>query len=150
MKSFLLLALAVLFILSSQSSFSQMAGYYPKGGPDMGVEDVSLIQLIANPQAFDNKRVRFTGYLRLEFEGNVVYLHHEDYEYGLTKNGLWVDVPPDMTQAQKQAINNKYVICTGIFHAGMHGHMDLNSGEIAEITRLQIWASHRMPRTTVH
>lgn len=139
MKRFLLLALSVLFIFPSQTSISQKAGYYPKGGPDMGVEDVSLIQLIANPQAFDNKRVRITGYLRLEFEGNVVYLHREDYEYGLTKNGLWVDVPSDMTQQQRRAVNNQYVICTGTFRASMHGHMGLNSGEITEITRLESW-----------
>jgi hypothetical protein len=34
---------------------SQMVGYYPKGGPDIAAEEVSLIQLIANPQAYDNK-----------------------------------------------------------------------------------------------
>ena len=32
--------------------------------------DVSLIQLIANPQMFDGKLVRVIGFLRLEFEGN--------------------------------------------------------------------------------
>jgi hypothetical protein len=144
MKKLLLTAFASVLILPSQAASSQMAGYYPKGGADMGVEDVSLIQLIANPQAFDNKRVRIIGYLRLEFEGDVIYFHREDYEYGLTKNGLWVNVPPDMTQAQKQAVNNKYVICTGIFRAGMHGHMGLNSGELTEITRLEPWADRPM------
>ena len=140
MKRFILLALTVLFILPSQTSVSQNAGYYPKGGPDMGVEDVSLIQLIANPQAYDGKRVRIIGFLRLEFEGDALYLHREDFDYHLTKDALWIDVPRDMTQDQMKSVNNTYAICTGRFRASGHGHMGLFSGELTEITRLEPWA----------
>jgi hypothetical protein len=112
-------------------------GYYPKGGPDLGVDDVSIIQLVANPQLYDGKRIRIIGFLHLEFEGNVIYLHREDFEFGLTKNGLWIDTPRDMNRNQIKAVNDHYVICTGTFAANMHGHMDLNSGEMTHITRLE-------------
>jgi hypothetical protein len=134
-----LLLLGALLFLSGNAAFSQLAGYYPKGGPDDGVEDVSMVQLIANPQAYDNKRVRIMGFLHLEFEGNVVYLHREDFDYVITKNALWVNIPKDMTREQMKAVNNFYVICTGRFRAGMHGHMGLNSGEMDEVTRLEVW-----------
>lgn len=125
-------------ILAGQSATQN--GYYPQGGPDNGPEDVSVIQLIANSQSYDGKRVRIIGYLHLEFEGNVIYLHREDFEFGLDKNALWIDVPKDMTRSQISAVNDQYVICTGTFAAGMHGHMGMNSGEMSKITRLQIWA----------
>ena len=144
MNRLAILVLAVLLTASSAYTHGQMAGYYPKGGPDSGVEDVSLIQLIANPQAYDNKRVRITGFLHLEFEGNAIYLHSEDFRYSLTKNALWINVPKDMTQEQTKAVNDQYAICTGRFVAGMHGHMGMNSGELSDVTRLEVWSPPRL------
>jgi hypothetical protein len=43
---------------------------------------------------FDGKLVRVIGFLRLEFEGNVLYLHREDYIHSILGNGVWVDVGP--------------------------------------------------------
>ena len=123
----------------------QMVGYYPKGGADIAAEDVSLIQLIANPQVYDGKTVRIIGFLHLEFEGNVIYLHHEDFRYGLTKNGLWIDLPRDMAQEQRKAVNDQYVICTARFVAKMHGHMGMNSGELANVTRLEVQPAYQGP-----
>lgn len=54
---------------------------------------VSLIQLIANPAAFDGKRVLLTGYVVLEAENTAVYLHESDARYGIARNGLWLEVP---------------------------------------------------------
>ena len=132
-----------LVLLSTIHGNGQMAGYYPKGGPDVDAEDVSLIQLIANPQAYDGKIVRIVGFIHLEFEGNVIYLHEDDFRYGLTKNGLWIDLPRDISQKQREAVNDRYVICTARFVAKMHGHMGMNSGEVASVTRLQVWPAYR-------
>jgi hypothetical protein len=134
-------------VISLQASIasSQNAGYYPKGGPDLGVENVSMIRLIANPQEYDGKRIRITGFLRIEFEGDAIYLHREDFDYGITKDALWIDIPRDMTEVQRNSVNNGYVLCTGTFHAGGHGHMGLFSAEIGEITRLEPWM--RRPRS---
>lgn len=84
-----LIMLVASVILSSDSS-GQVKGYFPKPGPDDTVQDVSLIQLIAQPEKFEGKRVRFIGFLRIEFEGNAIYLHREDFDHGITKNGLWL------------------------------------------------------------
>ena len=143
MKRLVFFAFGLLLIAQNSPTHAQMAGYYPKGGPDNDVEDVSMIQLISNPQAYDNKRVRITGFLHLEFEGNSIYLHSEDFRYALTKNALWIDVPKDMTQAQTKIVNDQYVICTGTFVASRRGHMGMNSGEIADVTRLQVWSHTR-------
>ena len=142
MNRLIWLVLGFFLITPSYFAHAQSGGYYPKGGADLNVEDVSLIQLLANPQAYNNKRIRLVGFLHLEFEGNVLYFHSEDFQYALTKNGLWINVPKDMTQEQKKAVNDQYVICTAQFVASMHGHMGLNSGELADVTRLEVWSPH--------
>jgi len=139
MKFHALFVLTALCLLPGLTASAQETGYYPKGGPDVAAENVSLIQLIANPKAYDQKVVRIVGYLHLEFEGDVLYLHREDFDYGLTENGIWINLPKDITPAQVKAINDRYVICTGRFIAGGQGHMDLNSGEMDNLTRIQIW-----------
>src|SRR5688500_7039910 len=77
---------------------------------------VSLWQLIATPDRYDGKRVRAVGFLRLEFEGNGLFLHEEDYKHGLLKNGLWVDESEDMRKNHAQ-LDRKYVLIEGTFNA---------------------------------
>src|SRR4051812_16809265 len=55
----------------------------------MDVSRVSLITLIANPATYDGKRVRVIGFLRLEFEGNNLYVAKSDYEAAISKNAVW-------------------------------------------------------------
>ena len=57
-------------------------------GKDCPRMEVSIIELIANPSRFNKKPVRVLGYLDIEFEGEALYLHEEDYKHRLTRNGL--------------------------------------------------------------
>jgi hypothetical protein len=104
--------------------------------------DVSMIQLIANPEKFDGKHIRVIGFLRIEFEGNALYFHRQDYEIGLLKNGIWVDVTPEM-EKQSSKFNMQYVLLEGIFSASEKGHMDAFSGSIKHINRVMPWPSRR-------
>ena len=100
--------------------------------------DVSLVQLIANPKDYDGKVVRVIGFMRLEFEGNGIYLHQDDYKHSIYKNALWIDVSEDM-QKRKAALDQTYVLVEGTFNAKMTGHMGLWSGSIQKIARCQVW-----------
>ena len=111
-------SLCVFFFLPALTAIPQMAGYYPKGGPDNDVEDVSMIQPLANPQAYDNKRVRITGDLHLEFEGNAIYLPREDFDYAITKNSLWINIPKDVTKERADIPGVRNAARVG---AGAHG-----------------------------
>ena len=93
--------------------------------------ELSLIQLIARPSDFDGEYVRVKGFYRHEFEGNALYLHREDYEQGLVRNGLWMNGKPEH--------NMKYVLIEGRFNAKKHGHMGMWSGEIEAVTRIESW-----------
>jgi len=142
---FIVLIASVIFCSDSSS---QIKGYFPKkhdDAPDT-LQDVSLIQLIAHPERFEGKRVRFIGFLRIEFEGNAIYLHRDDFDHGIGKNGLWVSIPDDMTKQQQDEVNMHYVICVGVFTARWQGHMGMFSGEIRNVRRLQLWPDK--PRST--
>ena len=104
--------------------------------------DVTLVQLIANPQQFDGKLIRVIGFLRLEFEGNVLYLHREDYENAILGDGIWVDVTPEIKKRSK-TLNMNYVLLEGIFSSHDRGHMGMWSGAILKISRAELWKSHR-------
>ena len=100
--------------------------------------DVTLVQLIANPEKFDGKLVRTIGFLRLEFEGDVLYLHREDYENAILGDGVWVDVTPAMSK-QKATLNMCYVLVEGVFSSRDRGHMGMWSGTIKQIRRAELW-----------
>jgi hypothetical protein len=100
--------------------------------------DVSLVQLIANPKDYDGKIVQVIGFLRLEFEGNGIYLHQDDYKHSIYKNGFWIEETDDM-QKKMAEFDKKYVLVEGTFNAKMTGHMGLWSGSIQKITRCIVW-----------
>lgn len=101
-------------------------------------DNVTLVQLIANPDQFDGKLIRVIGFLRLEFEGDVLYLHREDYEHSIFGDGIWVDVTSEITQ-QKDTLNMHYALLEGIFDAKYRGHMGAWSGSLTNIRRAELW-----------
>lgn len=107
------------------------------GFADAQAVDVSMINLIANPKDFDGKKVRLIGYVRLEFEGDSIYLHRDDARQGNTRNGLWLDVA--LPQKQRMRVNNRYAIVEGVFSMDEQGHLGLWSGSIKNVTRLDPW-----------
>jgi hypothetical protein len=108
--------------------------------------NVTLVQLIANPEKFDGKLVRVIGFLRLEFEGNVLYLHREDYDHAIFGNGIWVDVTPEMTK-HREVLQMHYVLLEGIFNSKNRGHMGMWSGSLTKIQRAEAWVAVRPQRT---
>ena len=100
--------------------------------------NVSMVQLIANPKDYDGKVVALIGFLTLEFEGNAIYLHRDDYTHAICKNGLWIDASADMVKRYAE-LDHKYVCVVGTFDAKEMGHMGLWSGSIQNVTRCQVW-----------
>ena len=97
---------------------------------------VSLIQLIANPAAFDGKRVSLVGYAVLEAAHTAAYLNETDARYGITRNAVWLDValPGDRQRVQ---LHNRYVLIEGRFTARQRGDRELFSGIIDHIGRFE-------------
>ncbi|MBX2970102.1 MAG: hypothetical protein KF803_12090 [Cyclobacteriaceae bacterium] len=102
---------------------------------------VSIVRLIANPEKYHNKKIQITGYMNLEFEGDAIYLHKEDYEKSLLTNGFWVSFSDKLDQKEIQKLNKGYVLIEGTFDMNNHGHMGLFGGEVKEITRIIKWGN---------
>jgi hypothetical protein len=106
-----------------------------------GVEmpkDVSMVQLLATPEKFDGKLVRVFGFLRLEFEGDALYLHREDDTQGLTRNAVWVD-RTEAIEREQEKLNAHYVLIEATFDAEDTGHMGLFGGALKKVIRIIPW-----------
>ena len=98
--------------------------------------NASLLELIARPELFEGRRVRVTGYVHLEFEGNALYLGRHDLQHRQYANGLWVEFLTGMANKECQ---DKFVVIEGTFVSGDRGHLGMWSGAIQEITRCDPW-----------
>jgi hypothetical protein len=92
---------------------------------------LSIVDLIANPELFDGVKVMVAGYVHLEFEGRGIYLHKDDFVYGITRNGLWLTATNivDFTKCQ-----DAYAYVRGTFRAGIGGHYDAWTGTLEHVT----------------
>ena len=112
----------------------------PAESPSSQPAMISMVQLLADPQKFHGKRVQVIGFVHFEFEGNAIYLSKEDFDYGITKNGLWLSVTGSKQTGELRELNDNYAAVEGTFNAEMTGHMGLWSGSIENITMLRRWA----------
>src|SRR5262249_56553340 len=103
-------------------------------------QDVSLVQLIANGPQWRGKVVRVIGFCRLEFEGNALYLHQEDFERGISKNAVWLRVGWPVPEKYRP-LSDEYVLVEAVFDAEDHGHLGRVSGPLTDIRRLERWPS---------
>lgn len=99
------------------------------------MKSVSMIELIANPEKFDGKRVIVEGFVHFEFEGNALYFHEEDYRGGLWQNGISLGVTPAQEE-QYTVAESKYCSVIGTFHATPPKHFSLWSGHLSDITEI--------------
>lgn len=101
---------------------------------------VSMVPLLASPQKYDGKLIRVIGVLGIQFESNALYLHEEDYEYGITKNSFFVRLTEEQ-EKKFRALNKKYVIVEGMFSANGPEAREMTSGAIFDISRLEKWGT---------
>lgn len=138
-----------IFMIVSIHLFSQTKANQPE---DVGVspfelgiyENTSLIKLIANPEKYHGKPIQVIGYLHLEFEGNAVYLHKEDFERSISENSFWVNFSESVSdKVTVKDYSDRYVILIGTFNMNDNGHMGMFGGSIDNIVRLGPWGDTR-------
>lgn len=104
------------------------------------IQDASLINLIATPEKYHQKHIRVIGFLNIEFEGNAIYLHEEDYRRRISKNSIWINLNNKTSEKiYEDKLSKTYVILEGTFNMNNNGHMSLSSGSIEKITRVDSW-----------
>ena len=135
------LYLMTLTIVTLSQTKGDTTGTKPVKPLDLGIyENTSLIKLIATPEKFDGKTIQVIGYMHLEFEGDAIYLHKEDYENSLAENAFWVSFSRKLKKEKNvMAYSDKYVVIIGTFKLNDKGHMGLFGGTLENIVRLDAW-----------
>jgi hypothetical protein len=91
----------------------------------------SLLKLIATPEKYHDKIVSVTGYLNVQFEGDALYLHKEDYDKHLHANSMWLRLTErQIKEVDSLKLNRRYVLIEGTVSKYCCGHGDMFSGEI--------------------
>lgn len=131
MKS--LLALVLVFLVPSSSTV------VPAFGDSKVAAPISIVRVLANPQEFDGKRIAVVGFLGLHKDGNILYLHREDEEMALYKNGLAVEFDYPLTREDIARMNMHYVYLGGVFDTRYQGTGLGSSGTIKNAVNLVLW-----------
>lgn len=106
----------------------------PEHNGDCALYGLSMVQLLANPERYDGDHIRVVGYIHLEPDSNAIYLHKEDEEHHVFKNGLWVSLTQGVSF---EGCQDAYVIVEGVYRARTTGRMTLWTGELTHVTRCQ-------------
>ena len=105
------------------------------GTADPEEERMSLVRILATPQAVDGRSVLVVGYLHLEFEGRLLCLHKEDVEHRLFENCIWTDIPKT---PEVEALSDHYVGISGRMNARARGHMGMYQATVQEVRRIVV------------
>ena len=109
---------------------------------------VSIVELLADPDKYDGKRVLIEGFFRNAFEDTAIYLNRESAEYGIAANAIWVDTDESVARTSKhtkshyERLNGKYVAIEARYNKSELGHGGSYQGELENITR--VWELKRV------
>ncbi len=127
------ICLAVLFLLICSTS-SWTAEKRQKEIPI----NVSIIRLIGSPEKYDGKRVTLRGFLKIEFEGDALYLHREDYERALLANSIALPLSNDQIRAFKK-YDRRYVTVEGVFSRCDETRFVCNYSGFLKVIAIDFW-----------
>jgi hypothetical protein len=104
---------------------------------------VSFIELIANPAKYDGKVVSVIAFLGLDRpDGDMLYLHKEDYDHGILFNAVTVEESKQMW-ADTEKLDLNYVSVVGMFRSGEKSR-NRYSG-ITNVTNCTLWSQPNNP-----
>lgn len=108
---------------------------------------VSLIQVIANPQAFDGRRIWIIGVADLG-PASFLYLGINDYRNLLTANAIRLNpgygACAPLDGPKPSAMDGKYVLVEGTFRAGDSSGATV--GTMVKVTKCVLWSDPTAPK----
>ena len=107
------------------------------------LQSVSLVALLANPDKYDGKLVRVSGFLHHKFEDNHLYISKDDADYLLTENGISVSYSKDLKTEPRgfplEQYDAAYVLMEGRFrYLRFPSRSDIGAiSELIDVTRIR-------------
>ena len=105
-------------------------------------EIVSIVQLLGAPEKFEGHTVMVVGFLRFGFHADILYLHKEDFDNLIDKNGLSISRNPQVVDQMKK-LEKSYVQVAGVFTAKHKGELGITSGTIESVRFVIHWPPNR-------
>jgi len=124
--------------------FFRLIGSAQEPQPPQRPINVSLLQLIATPEKFNDKLVDVEGFLDMSREGDLLYLHQIDSENGLLSNAIWVRRTEQMGK-EKAKLHMKYVRVVGTFRLDFKEQLGTPSSGIPDVRKVEIWSDPANP-----
>jgi len=130
MKALSLLSVFVVVLVSiNATSFGQTSAEETPHAPP-----ISIVTLLAEPASNSPQRVQVAGFLTLEFEGQALYLHEEDYQQQITRNAIRIALTPEQ-ETQYKELSGSYVLVEGSFKK-IPNSEDIFTGSLFQIRRI--------------
>lgn len=98
-------------------------------------DEISMIRLIAVPEAYDGERIRVRGVVYFDVQERNLYLSRDDFENHHTKHALNLVFPMDTSWDEIENLmdyNGRYLVIDGVF-LNQSGAFGLYSGVIENI-----------------
>jgi hypothetical protein len=130
LKKLLFLTLAILPFIFPQVALPQNVA--EDASP---ANPISIITLIAQPAVKTALRVQVEGYLVLDFEGEALYLHEEDYRARITKNAIRLSLSPEQ-EKQYKSLGGGYVLLEASFIKRRNSE-DIFTGSLFNVVRIE-------------
>lgn len=127
---------AIIMLIAGQVSFAQVSADEVEHALP-----VSMVTLLAQPANNNAKRVQVAGFLVLDFEGEALYLHKEDYQEGLTRNAIRISLTQEQ-QKQYKALAGSYVWVEASFHKRRNSE-DNFTGSLFDVREIRKTLSRR-------
>jgi hypothetical protein len=133
-----LMAVPLLFLPVEANSLHQQQHRVTNGAEPI---NVGMVALLAAPEKYDGKFIRTIGFICLEFEGDALYLHEEDYRYGEIKHSFSLRLSEAQRKQFKSLSLKRVVIEATVYANGLEATEW--AGALGNIKRLELWVMDR-------
>lgn len=106
---------------------------------------VSMIQLVGNPEKYNNKYVSVIGFLKAGTELDTLYLSQNDYIHVIIENGVWMQRNTKVCD-ERERLDMNYVLVEGTFSSQHKGYSP-SVGGITNVTKCQLWSELWHPKS---
>lgn len=111
-------------------------------------EAVSIVRLLADPDAWQGRVVDLQGFVRFEGAQGAIFLHDVDEEFGLSHNALLLDMndpvsldPEWVHRDMFQDGEGRYAFVRGTFDAQRAGHYGEFAGTLRQVEQMRAWGA---------
>jgi len=119
------------------------------GEVDRSSVSVSLVAILANPAAYQERQVRTYGVLLVSLGDppgsgeTYLFLSKEQMEYFIFNNSLSLTLSSPYSAEDLVRMNGRYVIIEGRVDADARGHMSLSAAGLVDVNRIELIGTER-------